>query len=411
MPASLQLPDNHQKVGAIKAGLLHVQGSTTKEILSPQRTTIVRVPNEPNDSGGREMKTKISPNASTDTKELARRLINLLQNKNNGFDAIENRPVSIPPATIRKITQAKHIQNPTMAIGIYTFMYARAREEKTNRPWVNNEYIAKGLKLNPQTVAKYRKQLTELGLIQDIPLRKDGRIYKHVTHIRYYDGITIRDPQLIEFITTLCKSYPIGKVQCSSTVVSACSLPSEEENAYSVCCGDRSGHAQRPPKSLNLSNGKAKSSPGHRLAVQLFQGVRKHVEHGPNHLPKLNKETGKRDYRNWDSTFNQFLRQYPKITEQEMSEVMAWYIPHIGRPFVPEVYAARTFCEKFLDIQRAKKRVEQDVQRKQNKRERLDDGTWTDGGDDHWESFPCTPEEAEQLRQEEAEYNRRMGVG
>lgn len=195
-------------------------------------------------------------------------------------------------------------------------------------------------------------------------------------------------------------------LRLSKTTTSLNTLKNPEKE--NDCCDDRSGHTQRPPKSLNLSAGKAKDSPGHRLAVQLFRGVRKHMEGGPNHLPKLDKATGKRDYRNWDSTFNQFLRQYPKITEQEMSSVMAWYIPHIGQPFVPEVYAARTLCEKYLDLQRAKKRSEQDAQRKRSKRERLDDGTWTDAGDDHWESFPCSPEEAERLRKEEEEENRKM---
>jgi hypothetical protein len=335
--------------------------------------------------------------SSIENKEMAKRLIDLLQNKNIGFDSIENRPVSIPVPTIRKIAQSKRIENPSTALGIYTFMYARGREERTNKPWVNNEYIAKGLKLNPQTVAKYRKQLTELGLIQDVPLRKDGRIYKHVTHIRYYDGITIRDPQLIKFITTLCKGYTIGKVQCSETVVNAYSLPSEEESACSpskkeenaICCRGKAP-GQRSHKSFSVLGGdKPKNTPEHRLSVQFFQAVQDTVERNfpRNQLPKKDKQTGKRNCTAWDGAFRDFL-QAGRFTYEQISQTIKWYASHIGKKCVPELYSAKTFCEEYVRVLKAIKREkdDQDKRLRQQRRDGTDPTQYpiVEKGEDGW---------------------------
>ena len=305
----------------------------------------------------------MKPSNSPD-KDMAKRLIRLLQNKDNGFDAVENRPISIPTATIRKICQAKHVENPTMVIGVYTFMYARGREEKTDKPWVNNEYIAKGLKLNPQTVAKYRKQLTELGLIRDTPLRKNGRIYKHVTHIRYYDGITIRDPQLIEFITTLCKSYTIEKLQGSSTIVSACSLLSEEESACKSVAGTKRAR-RRPPKPLDLhGSGKAKDSPQHKLSIALYEIVAPHLKGMPNQLPKKDPDTGQRDFRAWDREFHQLLED---VSFDDIAIAMEAFGKHWGMGYWPEIESARSFRLKYIKILSAMKRERQDAQRQRQK--------------------------------------------
>jgi hypothetical protein len=103
----------------------------------------------------------------------------------------------------------------------------------------------------------------------------------------------------------------------------------------------------------------------------------------------------------------EFKAMKATIPTAEIIKVRDWYIANIGKGYMPQAYSAKSFRDKFPNI--AYQMEQQTTEKK--KRERLDDGTWTDGEDDHWESFPCTPEEAEQLRQEEAEYNRRMGIG
>jgi hypothetical protein len=144
------------------------------------------------------------------------------------------------------------------------------------------------------------------------------------------------------------------------------------------CCDGRSGHAQHPAKKPLIlgKDGKAKDSPQHRLSVQLFKAVRKKVEGVPNQLPKRDPQTGKRNWTQWDRTFHEFLSKW-QITEQNVTDVITWYASHIGKEFVPQVYSARTFCEKYQKMLDAIERKKRDADRERKEQQKRNGETPT----------------------------------
>ncbi len=59
-------------------------------------------------------------------------------------------------------------RNPGDLISLYTFYYYTAKWQKTNQPKASVAYVAKGLHWNKDKVIKVKKQLEELGLIEEI---------------------------------------------------------------------------------------------------------------------------------------------------------------------------------------------------------------------------------------------------
>lgn len=59
-------------------------------------------------------------------------------------------------------------KNPGDLISLYTFYYYTAKWQKTNQPKASISYVAKGLHWNKDKVIKVKRQLEELGLIEEI---------------------------------------------------------------------------------------------------------------------------------------------------------------------------------------------------------------------------------------------------
>lgn len=89
---------------------------------------------------------------------------------------IENSLVILTKQTLDIFLRQK---NPSELIALYTFYYYTAKWQQTNQIKCTSSYVAKGLHWRRNKVIKVRKQLLEMGLIEDIR-RVDAKTRKFV---------------------------------------------------------------------------------------------------------------------------------------------------------------------------------------------------------------------------------------
>lgn len=80
-------------------------------------------------------------------------------------DLVENNILILSKQTLDLLLKQR---NPGDLISLYTFYYYTAKWQKTNQPKASVAYVAKGLHWNKDKVIKVKKQLEELGLIEEI---------------------------------------------------------------------------------------------------------------------------------------------------------------------------------------------------------------------------------------------------
>lgn len=90
--------------------------------------------------------------------------------------------------------------NPSALIGLYSFYYYTAKWQKTNQPKATVEYVGRALKWSAEKVRKYRRQLLDLNLIEDVTVvdRASGQISGHFVKVNFL----------------LSESHPPGKPPC-----------------------------------------------------------------------------------------------------------------------------------------------------------------------------------------------------
>lgn len=93
--------------------------------------------------------------------------------------------------------------NPAELIALYSFYYYTAKWQKTNQPKCTTGYAANGLKWSESKIRKFKKELIDLGLIEDIALRDEhNKIAGHYIKLNYIlkqstlkENHTIENPQ------------------------------------------------------------------------------------------------------------------------------------------------------------------------------------------------------------------------
>ena len=76
--------------------------------------------------------------------------------------------------------------NPAELIALYSFYYYTAKWQKTNQPKCTTGYTANGLKWSESKIRKFKKELIDLGLIEDIALRDEhNKIAGHYIKLNY----------------------------------------------------------------------------------------------------------------------------------------------------------------------------------------------------------------------------------
>ena len=80
-------------------------------------------------------------------------------------NSIENSLVILTKQTLDIFLRQK---NPSELIALYTFYYYTAKWQQTNQIKCTSHYVTKGLHWCRNKVIKVKKQLLEMGLIQDV---------------------------------------------------------------------------------------------------------------------------------------------------------------------------------------------------------------------------------------------------
>ena len=111
-------------------------------------------------------------------------------------------------------------ENPSELIALYSFYYYTAKWQKTNQPKCTTGYAANGLKWSESKIRKFKKELIDLGLIEDIALRDEhNKIAGHYIKLNY-----------ILKQSTLKESHTIENPQCGNSD----SVEKKGTNALSV---------------------------------------------------------------------------------------------------------------------------------------------------------------------------------
>jgi len=96
--------------------------------------------------------------------------------------------------------------NPAELIALYSFYYYTAKWQKTNQPKCTTGYTANGLKWSESKLRKFKKELIDLGLIEDVAIRDErNKIAGHYIKLNY-----------ILKQSTLTNSHTIENPQCGN---------------------------------------------------------------------------------------------------------------------------------------------------------------------------------------------------
>ena len=97
--------------------------------------------------------------------------------------------------------------NPAELIALYSFYYYTAKWQKTNQPKCTTGYTANGLKWSESKIRKFKKELIDLGLIEDVAIRDErNKIAGHYIKLNY-----------ILKQSTLTNSHTIENPQCGNS--------------------------------------------------------------------------------------------------------------------------------------------------------------------------------------------------
>lgn len=115
--------------------------------------------------------------------------------------SIEEQLVILTKETIDRFLSS---DNPADIMALYTFYYYSAKWQETNQPKCTTSYAASGLKWSEAKVRKTKKQLVDMGLIEDIQIKgDDGRITGHYIKLNY-----------VVKQSTLTKNHTVENPQC-----------------------------------------------------------------------------------------------------------------------------------------------------------------------------------------------------
>lgn len=106
-----------------------------------------------------------------------------------------------------KITFDRLLKTETPAdnIALYTFYYYTAKWQGTNQPKCTIDYVANGLKWSESRVRKAKKELSDIGLVEDITSKDEiGKISGHFVKVNYFSPSTPKD------------NHTVGNPQCGT---------------------------------------------------------------------------------------------------------------------------------------------------------------------------------------------------
>jgi hypothetical protein len=242
-------------------------------------------------------------------------------------DDIEFRPISIPKATMDLLLKQ---ERPDRLIVLYVFYYYTAIWQKTNQPKVTKLFAAKALKWKKETVSKYKQELTDLGLVKSVKKRdKSNRIVGHFTKVKFY-------PKR--------RQSSSKKDKKQKTIVP----PNGPKN-------------HRPPNGASgilnaYSNGNIYVSSPFGSDTPGFDDkiYREWADKLHQTINAANKLKRKSDSKEWIKQFRK-LHKDDGATPKRIKRVLNWLCKNYGKKYVPAVFSAITFRDKFLRIENVMK--------------------------------------------------------
>jgi hypothetical protein len=272
--------------------------------------------------------------------------------KSDHFSDIKHRPISIPKSTIDLFLKEKE---PIALMGLYFFYYYTAIWQETNQPFCTIDYVAKGISKSKKWVRKYKKKLVEIGLIEDIITREKGKIKGHYIRVYYYTNIpkSSKNPS---------PPYPFcqGWQKWEPNAYNNNNI-----NAYSEkpLCGFRkvtkTNKNDSLYKNINICN---KSPVNNKYTnIPLYKYNNKQIDFYTRMSKQLADTVRQKRKINRNVSIPRGASYFYKlktdgINKKRIKKVLLWYIRHMGEPYVPVAYLAKTFYEKFLSIEDAMSR-------------------------------------------------------
>ena len=307
----------------------------------------------------------------------------------------DHRAILIPPAALAKLLKLPTPHN-TNCIALYLFYLKKAVQDKTNRIWCNDSYVAgsigddgerKGLKWAVDRVKRTRQQLIKLGYIEVIQShdKQTGHFDKKYIEVKFFPSkmaiekeqyLSVLDEYAEEFtywvnyFTTqrmrdevkiaklekqiadcrkLLRSVKIPGVTESSNLTEtvkcvANAYRKEDRKAYRKQSVAGKPATKRVSTSSCLEEGINKKTFDEKCVIKLENLIRSKR----NIFRKVNRSQWTRHFKNF--------RVKSEVKKRRIKEVLLWYIRHFGEDFVPKAYSAKSFCDKFLNIEDAMER-------------------------------------------------------
>ena len=117
----------------------------------------------------------------------------------------------------------------------------------------------------------------------------------------------------------------------------------------------------------NTNNNKDISVAGKPDDGLISQNIKKTFEHIcvitlENLLRSKRKLFRKVNQKQWILYFQKFRHNHG-FEKQRIKKVLIWYTKHFGEEFVPQAYSAKSFCDKFLNIENAMERWDKLVEK------------------------------------------------
>jgi len=249
----------------------------------------------------------------------------------------QSEPISVTPYLIDRLLTTGDYAN---LIALYLFYYRTARYQKTNQPWATISFVATGLGWGTEKVAQKKQALVRLGLIEEIQeKRDDGTFGKMFIKVNYIHGFI----QPIQGNDRPPENTGDGKIPVP-VKSDANALSGKRGNALSDInttdtkqTKSKADHPQASPDDKNKHY-----LPVTQQLADIIQSY-KNIEITPSKIKA------------WSIEIRRLCQEH-KINPFRIKQALTWYASQIGQPFVPVILCGSSLRTKFLQLEAAVKR-------------------------------------------------------
>lgn len=229
-------------------------------------------------------------------------------------------PQPLYPINDEPIVLSKHLldvllkeTNFASLLALYTFYYYTAKWQKTDQPRATLNYVCKGIGWSDTTVKKIKKQLKELGLIEDVQTREEGKITGHYIKVNFIwvKNTTSDFPTDGEY-TPVNNTTP-NALNPNSKTVSPKKLSKKEHNQIYLPMAEYLSDIILTKKNMRYT------------PAQIFS---------------------------WTNDIRQLV-ETNHVSEKRIRCVLQWYKKHIGEQYCPVIESGRSLRDKFPNLESA----------------------------------------------------------